>query len=396
MASAEMRRCIALASVALGVAAASPAFAASPDPLPTYSPAYDPRSIDERGLWMEADEAEKALRDSPLVIRDAALNEYVRNVFCRTVGTDRCSSVRIYILEVPAVNAAMYPNGAMTLWSGLLLRARNEAELGSVLGHEFAHFELRHTLEAFKRRRSATDVNAWLSVLGALSNTDTRLTQWSIVGSVYSFNRKQEEQADLLGLKYLAASGYPPSAAADLWKHLMDEQDARAIGRKQKPKQRYAAGFFDSHPTELKRATDLAKYAQALGVSGDAKGANYRLALANHLPRFLSAQSKLNDFGGTEYLLSQIAAQGGWTAELWFARGELYRSRGNPRDLVSAAQFYKQAMAAGYAAPEVRRNLGLALLRSGNTVEGQAALKEYLLLEPSAPDAKAISALLAN
>ena len=231
-----------------GVAFAAGSVHAAPPELPTYTQAYEPRTVDERGMWMDADESEKKLRNSPLVIRDEALNKYVRDVLCRTVGNVRCNGVRVYVLEVPAFNASMRPNGAMTVWSGLLLRVRNEAELGAVLGHEFAHFELRHSLSGFKQRRTASDFLAWAAVLGGMTNTDTSLLQLSLLGSMFQFNREQEEGADLLGMKYLGASNYPAIAAADVWSHVMAEQDATAVGRKRKPRQKYSAG---THPTRI-------------------------------------------------------------------------------------------------------------------------------------------------
>jgi TolA-binding protein len=91
-----------------------------------------------------------------------------------------------------------------------------------------------------------------------------------------------------------------------------------------------------------------------------------------------------------------MASSNGWTGELLYARGELYRTRGNPRDLVSASQFYGEAIKSGYSAPEARRGLGLSLLRSGQATDGKAALNEYLKMMPEASDAKAISALVAN
>lgn len=366
------------------------------DPLPPYVQAYEPRTVDERGMWMEADEYERRLRDSPLVLRNEELNTYVRRVLCQTVGEDRCRAVRIYVLEVPAFNASMAPNGAMTIWSGLLLRTRSEAELGAVLGHEFAHFELRHSLNAFRRRRSASDVAAWAAVLGGIANTDTRQLQISLIGSMFQFDRAQEEQADLLSLRYLHSSPFPAIAASDFWKHIMAETDAAARGRGRRPRQRYSAGFFDTHPTHLRRASVLAEAAAPLNDQGDSATVGHRMAIAGHLPRFLAAQVSLNDFGGSEYLLEQLAQIGGWTAELLYARGELYRQRGNPRDLVSAAQFYGQAIQSGYAAPEVHRNLGLALLRSGEGIQGRAALAEYLRLRPDASDATIISNLIQN
>lgn len=364
--------------------------------LPPYTPAYEPRTVDERGMWMEADEAERGLRDSPLLIRDEALNAYVRRVLCNTVGQDRCRSVRIYIVEVPALNASMRPNGAMVVWSGLLLRVRSEAELGAVLGHEFAHFELRHTLTAFKRARTATDVMAWLSVLGAMSNTNTSMSQLFIIGSFYRFSRDQEKEADLVSLKYLAASSYPTIAASQIWQHMMEETDATAVGRKQKAHQRYAAGFFDDHPTDLNRAVYLAEAASNAKGGNEPGIAGHQTAIAKFLPLFLADQIKLNDFGGSEYVLGQLASTNGWTGDLLFARAELYRTRGNPRDLVIAAQFYSAAIKAGYTAPEARRGLGLSLMRSGQISEAKAALTEYLRLKPDASDAKAINALVAN
>ena len=148
--------------VAACMAAAHPASAKGDavPALPTYSAAYQPQSVDERGLWMEMDEAERAMRDSNAVINDPKLVQYVREVVCRTVGEDRCRTVRVYIVRDASFNASMAPNGMMLVHTGLLLRSRDEAELASVLGHEFAHFELRHSLMGFKQRRTAGDIFA--------------------------------------------------------------------------------------------------------------------------------------------------------------------------------------------------------------------------------------------
>jgi beta-barrel assembly-enhancing protease len=346
---------------------------------------------------MEADERERQLRDSKLTIHDEALNRYLKDVLCRTVGQDRCKGVRIYIVEVPAFNANMAPNGTMVVWSGMLLRVKNEAELAAVLAHEFAHFELRHSLKGYKQQRRASDFAAWAAVLGGLANTNTSSLQQSLLGSTFQFSREQEEAADRLGFQYLASANYPTAAASELWQHLMAESDASAIGHGQKPKQQYHAGFFDTHPTSLKRAEYLAAESKKIGDTGrDARSENLRFAMASHLPAWLDAQVKLNDFGGTEYLLQQLATNGGWTGELLFMRGELYRLRGNPRDIVTSVQFYREALAAGYAEPSLRRNLGMALLRSGQKTDAQVELKEYLRLSPEANDVKAVQALLAQ
>ncbi len=384
----------ALAATLLGAVPLAGAAAPVADkiaPLPPYVAAYQPTNVDERGAWMMADEYERHLRDSPEVIRDPALNAYVRGVLCRTVGDDRCKGVRLYILHIPAFNASMTANGAMTIWSGALLRLRSEAELGAVLGHEFGHFELRHTVEGFRNQRRGTDVMAWASVL----MTNSAALQVGVLGSLYRFDRGQEQAADMLGVRYLAGSGYPAAAAADVWERMMSEADATAIGRHRKADQRYTAGFFATHPTELSRATYLRAFASGVDGGGSAEGVRYREALAPWLPMLLTDQIKRNDFGGSEYLLGRLAADG-WTTPLLFARGELYRERGNPRDLVNAAEFYEQAIERGDAPPEAQRGLGLALLRGQQTDAGKAALREYLRRKPDAADASIISTLVAS
>lgn len=364
--------------------------------LPPYVAAYEPKTVDERGLWMMADEYEKFLATSELRIDDEELTAYVERVLCDTVGKDRCAGVRVHILNVPAFNATMSANGAMTVWSGLLLRVRSEAQLAAVLGHEFAHFEMRHSLKGFQQRRSASDAMSWLAVLGGLTQTSTIDTQWSLLGSVYQFNRGQETDADLLGLKYLAQSPYPSRAASEVWQQLMEEADATAFGRKIKKKDVYRAGFFDTHPTELNRADYLLNQALTYNDSGDARAREHYAAIQKHLPKFLADQVRLNDFSGTEYILSGIAGTTGWTGELLNARAELFSARGNPRDLITSTTLYLQAIDAGYRSPETVRGLGLSLVKSGKRTEGAKYLAEYLAAMPEAPDAAIIKMYIPN
>lgn len=360
-------------------------------PLPPFTTAYQPTTVDERGLWMEADEDERRMRDAPEVIRDPALNAYAREVLCRTVGPMRCAAIRLYIVRIPMFNATTYANGMMTLWSGALLRLHSEAELAAMFGHEFSHFELRHTLTGFQRRRSGSDLLAWAGLLGAGGIALPTM----VVGGFYRFSRAQEAAADMLGFRYLTAAGYVVTAPADLWTRVMAEQDATEIGRYRKPNQRYVAGFFDTHPTELTRATYLRAAAAQIGGGGVNEAARFRAAIAPWLPRLLGDQIKRNDFGGSEYLLNQLAVDG-WTTPLLFARGELYRERGNPRDLSAAAGFYREAITHGDAPAEAYRGLGLALLRSGQVEAGKAALRDYLARRADAGDAAMIATLIAG
>lgn len=365
---------------------------------PPYSGHYQPQGVDEIGLWKEMDEDERKLANSPIVIRDEALNAYVRTVLCTSVGQDRCSATRIYILRTPLFNASMAPNGTMRVFSGLLLRVKSEAELASVLGHEFGHFEDRHSLERFKAQRSGSDLLSWAAVLGSMSNDayayrNFQTMELSVYGQLLRFSRDQEREADERGVGYLNASALRPQAASAVWQNVMGEAEASAVSKGlSKPKFDRIA-FFATHPPHAERARTLAALAAPDAATRDDGAARYRDALAPWLPLFLDDQIKLNDFGGSEYILENLA-ETGWTPQLWLARGDLHRARGNPRDLVNAAEFYQNAAVGNPDLAEAHRGLGLSLIKTGRRSEGQISLRRYLELKPQAHDAAMISMLL--
>lgn len=358
-------------------------------------PGYQPKDKDERGLWMQVEEQERRLQTSDFVIHDAALNDYVRGVFCRTVGETECRGARIYLIRSPIFNAGVAPNGMILVNSGLFLRIRDEAQLATVLGHEYTHYRRQHSLQLFRQVKGKTDAMAWMAMI-PIANIGLGLAvmgaQYGIAGSLFSFSREMEREADMGGLQLLVKAGYDPLAASRVWEQVEAERAATAAARNKRKKSE--GGFFATHPTSLERLRDLK--AAASGMAGAGSGAvgrdAYRKALGLHWANFIDDQVKLNDFGGTDLLLGQIAAEG-WTPELLFARGELYRSRGRPDDLVQAAKYYRDAIAAGDAPIESHRGLGLALIRSGARSEGEAALKEYLLRRPDAGDRSMIAML---
>ncbi|MBZ9647080.1 M48 family metalloprotease [Sphingobium sp. 3R8] len=364
---------------------------------PPYAGAYQPVGVDEIGKWREADEDELVLANSPIVIRDEALNSYVRQVLCTAVGDDRCKATRIYIMRVPVFNASMTPNGTMRVYSGLLLRMRNEAELATILGHEFGHFEQRHTLNIWKAQRSATDLLSWAQVFAALGNSYQSYSNFndmelSVYGRLYRFGRDQEREADSLGLKYLNGSKLRPQSASAVWQNLIEEQEASALAKGVKKPNFNKVAFFASHPPEGERAATLAALADPAGVNREDGASRYTAALAPWLPGFLDDQIKLNDFGASDHIISALAVNG-WTAPLLVARGDLYRARSNPRDLVLAAEFYGKAVELDSSLPEAQRGLGLSMIKTGRRTEGQVALRRYLELKPNASDAAMISML---
>lgn len=372
-----------LASVVLAlhpVAASAADAAATPD---DTTPLFQPQDELERGLWMQMDEAERDLKSSQMVIHDPELNAYVRSVLCRVTGEERCSHIRLYLMRTPYFNASMAPNGVMQVWSGLLLRTQNEAQLAAVLGHEYVHFEQRHGVKLFREAKEKSNAAAWLSFTGL-----GLIFSLAMTGSLFEFSRDQEREADKLALDLLAAAGYDPAEVAVVWEQLLDEKDATRSARGQKVKKRTTkAGMFDTHPTSVERVAYLREAAAAMAREGLASGqVEYQQAMRAWWPLFLDDQLKMNDDGASRFLVDSMLKANGTNPWLTYARAEWLRRKGGETDLGEALGHYSDAIAQGGDLPELWRGRGLALRKMGRAEEARTDLNEYLVRAPQAPD----------
>ncbi len=354
--------------------------------LPEYVP-YVPSDKDERGLWMQMDEGERSLKTSPIVIRDPRLNAYVKGVLCRLVGDIRCNDVRLYILRTAQFNASMAPTGVMQVYSGLLLRTQNEAQLAAVLAHEYVHFENRHSIKLFREIRSKSSAAVWLAFTGI-----GLIASFGLAASLFRYSREMEREADLGGMKLIAVAGYDTREAARIWEQLRAEMDATAAVRNTKSRKDRDGGIYASHPPTAERVAYLVEEAKLVpGQPGATMVERYNVALAPFFPTFVDDQLKLNDFGAGDYLLDAMSRADGWTPWLLYARGELYRRRSQSDDLAKAIGFYTAAAKGAGNLPEVWRGRGLALVKSGQVDEGRADLARYLVARPDAWDKSMIS-----
>jgi len=103
---------------------------------------------------MQVEEFERRLKPSDFVVRDAALNEHVQGVLCRTIGAADCGAMRLYLVRTADFNESMAPNGLMVVNTGLLLRVRDEAQLAAVLGPEWTHYSRQHQIRSWRDMRT--------------------------------------------------------------------------------------------------------------------------------------------------------------------------------------------------------------------------------------------------
>ena len=162
------------ASLATGVAAARilPA-----DMQPLIGPGYRPVDADERGLWQQYARVEEEIAGSNLLIKDPALTTYLRDLIGK-VGGPAARDMRIYLARIPDFNAVMFPTGFTVIFSGLLLRMRNEAQLAGVIAHESGHFLRKHQIRQWRDMRRKTDIFSILAVGAGRRRRRGRNLRW--------------------------------------------------------------------------------------------------------------------------------------------------------------------------------------------------------------------------
>jgi predicted Zn-dependent protease len=367
--------CLALAMAGLS-GAAEPIDAARPGERP-------PAGSDEDELWYAMDRAERELKQHPLLVRDEALNAYVRGVACKVAG-DYCPDLRVYIVEQPWFNASMAPNGMMVVWTGALLRFQDEAELALVLGHEFAHFQQRHSLQQWRKAKRTSAVLSSFGLLAWGSGAGAAGQVAGLLGAaqMYSFSRDAEREADRLGFGATVASGYDPAAGARLWRRMVDEEAARRYGK--------PIPVFASHPKTIERLADVEAAGQAAGATGGHSGRDaYRAAVRPFLAEWLEAELSRRMYDTSLRVIGDLRAlaepdlQGLYT----FALAEAHRRRGKEGDARQAGALYAEAVEQPGAPPAAHREHGLVLRSQGNAEGAARSLSRYLALAPDAEDA---------
>ena len=336
----------------------------------------------EAELWYGMDQAEKDLRVSPYLVRDPALNNYVRGVAC-SVAHDYCQDLRLYIVDVPVFNASMAPNGAVLVFTGALLRMRDESELALVLGHEFAHFQQRHTLQYWLKAKHTSAVLATFSLVtyGGGIGLVGGLAQLAGAASLFQFSRQFETQADRIGFQQATALGYDPQAGVRLWSRLLREEKA---SKKPKP-----AAIFASHPKTEERLEDVRSAAAAMPASNyHDDRARYLATTRPFLTHWLDQELSRRTFDTTIQMIGDLRddAADDRLGTLDFYLAEAYRHRGKADDHRHASQLYAEAISKNDAPADAWRELGLDLRSTGKSAAAADALNHYLLLSPHADD----------
>lgn len=154
------------------------------------------------------------------------------------------------VVNTPVVNAFALPGGKMGIYTGMIKLAASDDEIAQVIGHEIGHALAKHGLEKRATRQGVGALAGLGSILLGQSGVNTQLSQDALaagaVGLIAAPNsRTAEREADLFGIELAARAGYDPKAAVSLWKKMGEKSNGAQTG------------FFDTHPSDHERATNL-------------------------------------------------------------------------------------------------------------------------------------------
>lgn len=160
------------------------------------------------------------------------------------------------IEDQKTVNAFCLPGGKVAIYTGILKHTKNDAGLATVMGHEIAHALERHGVE--RMSRSIIDQIAQLGALGAaVSGQAPGGAIQGLLGAYgvnvsLPFNRKQESEADYVGLRLMAEAGYDPREAVPFWER-MSGCPRQMIDKLCFRSQQAVPEFLSTHPSDVTR-----------------------------------------------------------------------------------------------------------------------------------------------
>jgi beta-barrel assembly-enhancing protease len=180
-------------------------------------------------------------------VEDPVITEYINRVGQNIVlHSDAKIPFTIRVVDTDEVNAFALPGGFFYVNRGLILAADNEAELAGVMAHEIAHVAARHAMEN-QAKANALQIGALLGsiFLGGIPGIIFQNTAGlGLMAAFMKFSRGAEEEADKLGVQYLYAAGYDPSAMATMFEKLSS---------KNKKKPGFLSRAFSTHPQPPER-----------------------------------------------------------------------------------------------------------------------------------------------
>jgi predicted Zn-dependent protease len=180
------------------------------------------------------------LKKETPVSKDAAANALVQRVGKRIAAVaDKDmpgAQWEFVVFDSKEANAFCLPGGKVGIFTGILPITKNEAGLATVVAHEIGHAVAHHGAE---RMSEAKVIAVGQSLVGSAVTNASPLMQSAAVlaygvgaqlGRELPHSRKQESEADQIGLTYMARAGYEPKEAINFWQRFSDYNEKAGGG----------------------------------------------------------------------------------------------------------------------------------------------------------------------
>ena len=233
------------------------------------------------------------------VVDDPLLQEYIQNLGEKLSSRVQEGDYSFHYFFVPenSINAFAMPGGFVGIHLGLLTNSDNESQLASVLSHEISHVTQRHIARQIGDNVPNT-IQGGLVLLGAvllsaisgsseILEAGAMLAPSMMMQGQIDFTREMEIEADAIGIKTLAASGYDPYAMAEMFNNLSLGGD---------PRNAAATEFLRTHPTSVNRAASALKQARKLTVKRVADSLGFELTKARIKNIYSATPEKANQY----------------------------------------------------------------------------------------------------
>lgn len=193
----------------------------------------------------------------------------------RETGID----ITVFLIDDPSINAFAGPGGYIGIHSGLLMAARTEGELASVMAHEISHVSQRHLVRAFESSKQMSLASMGAIIAGIiLGNNNPELSEAVIASTVagnaqqqLTYSRSHEQEADRIGIELLANADYDPRMMVSFFEVLQQQQ--RTVGSN-------APEFLLTHPLTLSRIADTRNRAEQYPQSRQGDNSTFQLIQA--------------------------------------------------------------------------------------------------------------------
>ncbi len=228
-----------------------------------------------------------------LVLEDAEVSEYVNSVGWKlasnAAGGDKPPRFVFFVVQDPRINAFALPGGYIGVNAGLLTASKNESEFAGVMGHEQAHVTQRHIARS-QQEGEAANIATWAAVLAAIiaGSADPNiiiaalsLGQAASYQRAVNYTRAHELEADRLGIRTMASSGFDPEGMASFFARL--EQQSRLYGNQ-------LPDILKTHPVNTTRVSEARARATSYGQRDHKDSLDYQLMQAR--VRMLTSQAR--------------------------------------------------------------------------------------------------------